>query len=147
VVGAFINVPIFVGRFVVVTDFAIVENMDAYRDKEMGDVIVGKPFCREITINAKRFEGRITFQSGSDVITFMMPRTHPSFKHATNKYCYKFSPFLYVDDKDEQNEIKYPYQKMKTFYEGVLKMGPEYVHDNLVSKYIMKWHLDVNDTK
>jgi hypothetical protein len=32
-----------------------VEDMDAYRDKEMGDVIIGKAFCREITINAKRF--------------------------------------------------------------------------------------------
>ncbi|GKE44992.1 reverse transcriptase domain-containing protein, partial [Tanacetum coccineum] len=26
----------------------IIENMDAYRDEGMGDVIVGKPFCREI---------------------------------------------------------------------------------------------------
>nr|GEV46821.1 putative reverse transcriptase domain-containing protein [Tanacetum cinerariifolium] len=33
VVGAFINVSIFVGNFSVVTDFAVVENMDAYRDK------------------------------------------------------------------------------------------------------------------
>ncbi|GJS44740.1 hypothetical protein Tco_0594861 [Tanacetum coccineum] len=42
VVGAFINVPIFVGNFSVVTDFAVTENMDAYRDDGMGDVIVGK---------------------------------------------------------------------------------------------------------
>ncbi|GJS45962.1 hypothetical protein Tco_0596083 [Tanacetum coccineum] len=40
VVGDFINIPIFVGNFSVETDFAIVENMDAYRDDGMGDVIV-----------------------------------------------------------------------------------------------------------
>ena len=77
VVGIFMNVPIFVGNLTIVTDFTVVENMDAYRDKEMGDVIVGKPFCKEIFIEAKRFEGKITFQSGMNVITYMMPRTHP----------------------------------------------------------------------
>nr|GEV01792.1 hypothetical protein [Tanacetum cinerariifolium] len=39
IVGAFINVPIIVGKFSTVTDFAAVENMDAYRDDEMGDII------------------------------------------------------------------------------------------------------------
>ena len=77
----------------------------------------------------------------------MMPRTHPSFKHATNEYCYKFSPFVYVDDMDKQNGIIYPYQKMKGFYKGVLKLGPEYIRDEIMSKYIMKWHLGINDGK
>ncbi|GJV03884.1 hypothetical protein Tco_1337453 [Tanacetum coccineum] len=60
VVGAFINVPIFVGNFSVVTDFAVVEDMDAYRDDRMGDVIVGKPFCRKIRVKARWFDGMIT---------------------------------------------------------------------------------------
>ncbi|GKC11560.1 putative reverse transcriptase domain-containing protein [Tanacetum coccineum] len=34
VVGALMNVPIFVGTFYVMTDFAVLENMDAYRVKE-----------------------------------------------------------------------------------------------------------------
>ncbi|GKA35570.1 retrovirus-related pol polyprotein from transposon TNT 1-94 [Tanacetum coccineum] len=37
VVGALMNVPIFVGTFSVVTDFAVLEDMDAYRDNGMGD--------------------------------------------------------------------------------------------------------------
>ncbi|GJU55274.1 reverse transcriptase domain-containing protein, partial [Tanacetum coccineum] len=53
VVGAFMNVPIFVGTFSVVTDFAVIEDMDHYRDEEMGDVIVGKVFCKEIRVKAK----------------------------------------------------------------------------------------------
>lgn len=87
--------------------------MDAYRDKEMGDVIVGKPFCREINVDANRFEGKITLQSGVNKITYMMPRAHPRLKHATNRLCYKSSPFLFVDDKDTQEEIEYPYQTMQ----------------------------------
>ncbi|GJY35700.1 hypothetical protein Tco_0421078 [Tanacetum coccineum] len=46
VVGALMNVPIFVRTFSVVTDFAVLEDMDDYRDEGMGDVIVGEPFLR-----------------------------------------------------------------------------------------------------
>ncbi|GJW58985.1 hypothetical protein Tco_0105716 [Tanacetum coccineum] len=38
VIGALMNVPIFVGTFSVVTNFAILENIDDYRDDEMGNV-------------------------------------------------------------------------------------------------------------
>ncbi|GJV69192.1 VIER F-box protein 2 [Tanacetum coccineum] len=54
---ALMNVPIFVGTFSVVTDFAVLEDMDAYRDEGMGDVIFGEPFLREVGIKARRFEG------------------------------------------------------------------------------------------
>ncbi|GJV13244.1 hypothetical protein Tco_1354785 [Tanacetum coccineum] len=50
VVGALMNVPIFVGTFSVMTDFTVLENMDAYRDEGMGDVIFGEPFLREADI-------------------------------------------------------------------------------------------------
>nr|GEV29616.1 hypothetical protein [Tanacetum cinerariifolium]GEV29869.1 hypothetical protein [Tanacetum cinerariifolium] len=61
VVGALMNVPIFVGTFSVIMDFAILEEMDAYRNEGMGDVIVGELFLREIRIKVRRFEGMITF--------------------------------------------------------------------------------------
>ncbi|GJY85867.1 reverse transcriptase domain-containing protein [Tanacetum coccineum] len=51
VVGAFMNAPIFIGTISVVTDFAVMEDMDRYRDKEMGDVIVGKEFYKEIRVS------------------------------------------------------------------------------------------------
>nr|GEV43978.1 hypothetical protein [Tanacetum cinerariifolium] len=54
VVGALMNVPIFVETFSVVTDFAVLEDMNAYRDEGMGDVIAGEPFLREIGIKARR---------------------------------------------------------------------------------------------
>ncbi|GKB29767.1 hypothetical protein Tco_0869168 [Tanacetum coccineum] len=38
VVGTLMNVPLFIGTFSIVTDFAILENMDAYHDEGMGEV-------------------------------------------------------------------------------------------------------------
>ncbi|GKB29193.1 hypothetical protein Tco_0868594 [Tanacetum coccineum] len=66
VVGAFMNVPIFVGTFFVVTDFSVLEDMDAYHDEGMGDFIVGEPFLREVGIKARWFNGMITIYNGDD---------------------------------------------------------------------------------
>ncbi|GJZ51961.1 hypothetical protein Tco_0606476 [Tanacetum coccineum] len=68
VVGALMNVSIFVGTFSVVTDFAVIENMDVYRDEGMGDVIFGEPFLREVRIKTKRFKGIITVCNGDDEV-------------------------------------------------------------------------------
>ncbi|GKD12000.1 hypothetical protein Tco_1196407 [Tanacetum coccineum] len=54
VVGALMNIPIFVGIFSVMSDFAVLKNMDAYHDEGIGDVIFGEPFLREVGIKAKK---------------------------------------------------------------------------------------------
>ncbi|GJZ20132.1 hypothetical protein Tco_0556722 [Tanacetum coccineum] len=36
------------------------EDMDAYRDEGMGDVIIGKLFLRDVGIKARKFDGTIT---------------------------------------------------------------------------------------
>nr|GEZ22607.1 hypothetical protein [Tanacetum cinerariifolium] len=59
VVGAFMNVPIFIRKFSIVTHFVVVENMDEYRDQDMGDIIFREPFCKASCVEARRFDGLI----------------------------------------------------------------------------------------
>ncbi|GJU87194.1 hypothetical protein Tco_1294740 [Tanacetum coccineum] len=94
VVGAFMNVPIFVRNFSIVTHFVVVENMDGYRDQEMGDVMFGEPFCKASCVEARRFDGLITIHNGNDNVTYQMVRSHPSFKHLSNGQCNKIGPLL-----------------------------------------------------
>ncbi|GKG38953.1 hypothetical protein Tco_0460665, partial [Tanacetum coccineum] len=103
VVGALMNVPIFVGTFSVVTDFVVLEDMDAYRDEGMGDVIIGEPFLREVGIKAKRFEGIITLYKSDAKVTYQMVRSDPRFKRHTNEQCNRIPPLLKVSEKDEKN--------------------------------------------
>ncbi|GJY01481.1 hypothetical protein Tco_0359633 [Tanacetum coccineum] len=119
VVGALMNVLIFVGTFSVMTYFAVLENIDAYRDEGMCNVIFGEPFLREANIKAKRFEGMITLYKGDDEVTYQMVRSHPSFKNHTNKQCYKIPPLLKVSEKDVKNGISHAYQKLKGFYNPI----------------------------
>ncbi|GJW73199.1 putative reverse transcriptase domain-containing protein, partial [Tanacetum coccineum] len=114
-------------KFSCMIDFAVLEDMDAYRDEGMSDVIFGKPFLREVGINAKQFEGMITIHNGNEEVTYQMARSHPRFKNYTNEQCNKIPPLLKVSEEDKMNGISHSYQKLKGFYKGVLNLGPEYV--------------------
>nr|GEY02960.1 hypothetical protein [Tanacetum cinerariifolium] len=127
VVGALMKIPIFVGTFSILTDFAVLEDMNAYRDEGIGDVIFGEPFLREVGVNARWFKGMIPF--GNKEVTYQMVRSYPRFKHHTIEQCNKISALLKMSEEDMMNEISHSYQKIKSFYKGVLSLGPEYVRD------------------
>ncbi|GJZ47808.1 hypothetical protein Tco_0601640 [Tanacetum coccineum] len=141
VVGALINVPIFVGTFSVVTDFAVLEDMDAYRDEGMGDVIIGEPFLREVGIKAKRFEGIITLYKSDAKVTYQMVRSDPRFKRHTNEQCNRIPPLLKVSEKDEKNVISHAYQKLKGFYKGAFNLGPDYIRNAKTEEWLTRGHL------
>ncbi|GJU64114.1 homeodomain-like protein [Tanacetum coccineum] len=108
IVGAFMNAPIFVGNFFVVTDIAVIEDMDHYRDEEMGDVIAGKEFCKEIGVKI------------------------------TNVQCNKIKPLLKVYARDVMDGISHPYQKLKKLYNGVLNLGQEYIKDKKFKEWLTR---------
>ncbi|GJS31200.1 hypothetical protein Tco_0491820 [Tanacetum coccineum] len=143
VVGALMNIPIFVGTISVMMDFTVLENMDAYRDERMGDVIFGKPFLREDGIKVRRFEGIITIYNGDDEVTYQMVRSQPRFKRHTNEQCNKIPPLLKVSEKDKMNGISHAYQKLKGFYKGVLNLGPDYILDEKTEEWLTRGNISV----
>nr|GEY55788.1 hypothetical protein [Tanacetum cinerariifolium] len=147
VVETLMNMPIFVGTFSILIDFAVLENIDAYCDEGMGDVIFGEPFLREVWINAKRFDGMITIHNGNNEVTYQMVRSHMRFKHHTNEQCNKIPPLLKVSDEDKMNEISHPYQKLKGFYKGVLDLGLDYIRDAKMEEWLTRGHISVHEMK
>ncbi|GKB30282.1 hypothetical protein Tco_0869683, partial [Tanacetum coccineum] len=106
-----------------------VENIDCYRDQDMGDIILEEPFCKVSYVEARRFDGLIIIHNGSDNVTYQMARSHPKFQHLSNAQCNRIKPLLNVSMYDMLNGISHPYQNLKSFYKGVLNLGPEYVRD------------------
>ncbi|GJZ49049.1 hypothetical protein Tco_0603239 [Tanacetum coccineum] len=145
VVGTFINVHIFVGNFSIVTGFTVMQNMDAYRDKDMGDVIFGKPFCWDAAVEARRFDRFITIHNGNDNITYQMARSHPRFKHLSNEKCNKIRQLLKVSSRDILGVNSHPYQKLKGFYKGVLNLGPEYIRDEKMFEWLTRGHVSIHE--
>ncbi|GJW30118.1 homeodomain-like protein [Tanacetum coccineum] len=145
VIGALMNVPIFVGTFFVVTDFAVLENMDAYHDEGMSDVIFDEPFLREVGIETRWFEGMITIYDSNKSVTYQMVQSHPRFKHHTNEQYNKIPPLVKVSDEDKNNGISHPYQKIKGFYKGVLNLGPDYIRDAKTEEWLTHGHISVHE--
>ncbi|GJQ93945.1 hypothetical protein Tco_0005084 [Tanacetum coccineum] len=145
VVGALMNVPIFVGTFSVMTDFVVLEDMDTYRDERMGDVIFGEPFLREVGIKTKRFEGIIALYNGDDEVTYQMVRSHLRFKNHTNKQYNRIPPLLKVSEVDKRNGISHAYQKLKGFYKGVLNLRPDYIRDAKMEEWLTRGHISVHE--
>ncbi|GJW35588.1 hypothetical protein Tco_0058508 [Tanacetum coccineum] len=145
VVGALMNIPIFVEKFSVMTNFVVLENIDAYNDEGIGDVIFGEPFLKEVRIMEKRFEGIITIYNGDDEVTYQMLRSHPRFKCHTNEKCNKIPPLLKVSEKDEMNGISHAYQKLKGFYKGVLNLGPNYIQNAKTEEWLTRGHISVHE--
>ncbi|GKB20142.1 hypothetical protein Tco_0854065 [Tanacetum coccineum] len=83
--GNFANVPVFVGKFYVISDFTVVEDMKPYLDEGMRDIVVGEPFCKALCVEARSFDGIITIRDGDDSVTYQMVRGNPRFKHLTNE--------------------------------------------------------------
>nr|GEV48868.1 hypothetical protein [Tanacetum cinerariifolium] len=53
------------------------ENIDAYRYKDMG-AIFGRPFYRDACVEARRFDGFTTIPNGNENDTYRMACSHPS---------------------------------------------------------------------
>ncbi|GJU22276.1 hypothetical protein Tco_1155618 [Tanacetum coccineum] len=147
IVGALMNVPIFVGTFYVMTDFVVLKDMDAYHDEGMSDVIVGEPFLREVKIKARRFDGMITLYKGDDEVTYQMVRSHPRFKHHTNEQCNKIPLLLKVSEHDKMNRISQSYQKLKSFYKGVLNLGPDFIRVPSMEEWLTRGHVRMHEMK
>ncbi|GJV59019.1 hypothetical protein Tco_1465119 [Tanacetum coccineum] len=95
----------------------VLEDMDAYRDEGIGDVIVGEPFLREVRIKAKWFDGMITIYNGNDE----------------------------VSEEDVKNGISHAYQKLKGFYKGVLNLGPDYIRNAKTEEWLIRGHISVHE--
>ncbi|GJU26312.1 DNA/RNA polymerases superfamily protein [Tanacetum coccineum] len=122
-----------------------VKNMDAYRDKDMGDVIFGKPFCRSVYVEARWFDGFITVSNGNDSVTYQMARSHPRFKHLSNEQCNKIRALLQVSARDKLKGKSHPYQILKDLYKGVLDLGPEYIRDEKIVEWLTRGHVSMHE--
>nr|GEY56784.1 hypothetical protein [Tanacetum cinerariifolium] len=95
--GNFVNAPVFIGNFYVITDFTVMKDMNPYLDEGIGDVIVGEPFCKASYVKAKRFDEIIIIHNRNDSVTYHIVQSNPRFKHLNIKKCNKIPQLLKTD--------------------------------------------------
>ncbi|GKA48734.1 hypothetical protein Tco_0741692, partial [Tanacetum coccineum] len=66
-----------------ILDFVVLENLNAYIDQRMSEVILGRPFHGMADLDVKRFEGLISFNNRDDTVTYQMARVLSNLKRGS----------------------------------------------------------------
>nr|GEY93017.1 hypothetical protein [Tanacetum cinerariifolium] len=94
----------------------VLEDMDAYRDEGMSNVIFGEPFLREVGIKARRLDGMITIYNSNESVTYQMVRSHLSkYKTAQELWPAIMKTFggNEANKKTKKNQLKQQYRNFK----------------------------------
>nr|GEV34141.1 hypothetical protein [Tanacetum cinerariifolium] len=103
--------------------------MDSYDDEGIGDIIVGRLFCKEACIKANRFDGMITICKWNDSVTYQMAHSHPRFKHLTNAQCNEMRQFLKTE-KISDRFVTPCFVNGLEAYDGEINLG---IEENMIS--------------
>nr|GEY16979.1 ribonuclease H-like domain-containing protein [Tanacetum cinerariifolium] len=78
----------------------VVENMDGYRDQDMGDIIFREPFYKALCVEAKRFDGLITIHNAlAEQIIVAGAKNHPSMLEKSMYYSWTSRIRLFIKGK------------------------------------------------
>ncbi|GJT09843.1 putative reverse transcriptase domain-containing protein [Tanacetum coccineum] len=117
----------FVGTFSVVTDFVVLEDMDAYRDEGIGDVIGGESFLikdleKEIstklvecifsgilyTVMSDSEDSTVTYTAYHSLPDFVPEPVYPEFMPPEDEACSESIPKEVCDEDPEEDPADYP---------------------------------------
>ena len=91
---------VFVGSFVYLVDFMVMENLGEFIDEKLTQIIFGKPFKRLTNLDEKLMDGLITFSNRDEDFTYQMPRVHPRFKNFSIEGCNRLPPREILSEND-----------------------------------------------
>ncbi|GKC00035.1 hypothetical protein Tco_0986171 [Tanacetum coccineum] len=72
--------------------FVVLENLNAYIDQRMSEVILGRPFHGMADLDVKIFEGLISFNTRDDTVTYQMARVLLNLKRGILLATSSFNP-------------------------------------------------------
>ncbi|GJY37708.1 hypothetical protein Tco_0424072 [Tanacetum coccineum] len=120
----------------------VIDELNRKIVKTKNNNVMKEKIDEEVCVDARRSDRLITIYNGNSSVTYQMARTHPRFKHLSNEQCNKIWPLLKVNARDKLEGKSHPYQILKGFYKGVLKLELEYIKDEktgLADTYCMNW--------
>ena len=138
---------VFVGSFVYLVDFMVMENLGDFIDSTLTQVILGRPFKELTRLDEKLVEGIITFSEGDEDYTFQMARTHHRFAEFSIEKRNRYPPLNMLSENDKKKGLKYPHEKNKNNYRGCLELSDEYKKDENTIRWLTLGYVSISDTR
>lgn len=138
---------VFVGSFVYLVDFMVMEDLGEFIDDKLTQVIFGKPFKRLTKQDERLMDGLITFSDGDEDFVYQMPHSHPMFKKFTIEACNRSAPISLLSENDKRNGLSYSHEKNKRYYKGCLELNDEYKKDDATIKWLTYEYVRIDDNR
>ena len=138
---------VFVGSFVYLVDFMVMEDLGEFIDSALTQVILGRPFKELTRLDEKLVEGIITFSEGDEDYTFQMARTHRRFAEFSIEKRNRYPPLNMLSENDKKKGLKYPHEKNKNNYRGCLDLSDEYKKDENTIRWLTLGYVSISDTR
>nr|GEX38425.1 homeodomain-like protein [Tanacetum cinerariifolium] len=137
------DVYMFVGSFIYITDFMVLEDIGEFILINKVEVMMGKPFTKITKLEYDYATGLMSFNRIFDNYTFQMPRTILRFKRQGHISWSKIPPILVLSQRDLTNGFKNAYEKNEFMYKNCLNLGLEYQVDESMKEWLIHGHASI----
>ncbi|GJQ94153.1 hypothetical protein Tco_0005292 [Tanacetum coccineum] len=124
--GRIIEMHIFVGNFIYIADFMIVEHISLLIDPCLSQVVLGEPFFETSNMTYDSSLGIVKFTNGVDEIVYKMPHKIEQFQSLSNMEKEHKQSVYFRNEEDIKRGVGYVMEKIFGFYKEFLELGPEY---------------------
>ena len=128
-VGRVNELRVFVGNFIFVADFMILEDVVSAIDCNLSHVVLGRPFVEDSRLKYDKLEGTIQFANEHDKITYRMPSKMKEFRFVLQLDKDHISAFEDIPDDAKKRGMDYAWEKRSLYYKDCLHLGPRYKVD------------------
>ncbi|GJZ69679.1 hypothetical protein Tco_0633229 [Tanacetum coccineum] len=124
--GSVRGMQVFVGNFIYVSDFVIVEDISSAIDPRLSHVVLGKPFVELSNMTYDLSLGIIKFTSGADEIAYKMPHNIEQYDSLSDMEKEHTKSVYFRNEEDKRKGVDYVVSKILGFYKECLELRLEY---------------------
>ncbi|GJR36496.1 hypothetical protein Tco_1212180 [Tanacetum coccineum] len=137
------NVHIFVGCFIYVVDFMILEDLGSVIDGRLSEVVLGKPFVQASKLTYDESLGLIRFAYRDDEVVFRIPQRTKKLDLVSLLEKDKFEAFFVENMKIRKKRFKHVLEKRKGYYKACMNLGRTYKRDRETIEKLKTNHISI----
>ncbi|GJW85507.1 RNA-directed DNA polymerase, eukaryota, reverse transcriptase zinc-binding domain protein [Tanacetum coccineum] len=139
-IGRARNMHVFVGSFIYVISFMILEELGDVIDDRLGEVVLGKPFVQASKLTYDESLRLLRFAQRDDEVVFRMPQRTKVLDLVSPLEKNKFEAFFVDSLKVRKKGFKHILEKRKGYYKACMNLGRTYKRDKETIKRLKNNH-------
>ncbi|GJZ68505.1 hypothetical protein Tco_0631745 [Tanacetum coccineum] len=142
-VGRTKNMHIFIGCFIYVVEFMILEDLSNIIDSGLSEVVLGKPFVHTSKLTYDESLGLIRFAQKDDKVVFRMPQRTKELDLVSSREKDMFEAFFVENLKVRKKGFKHVLEKRRGYYKACMNLGRSYKRDRETIEKLKTSHISI----